>query len=341
MSSPGSCTSEDHAPSFTFGAYPTHQLLVAATTPDYDVERLLHDAEIGVGFYPGPQQLAEAEVYIPAFPGEVISNSVRVNPDEVDTPKSSLADPSPLANITTDTLAVPTETFRVETPSPTPMGRSSSSPEEKQGFYPVRNAAVRVTSLVPDSLQLPPGPRKRIVISSASSVTSSCDGDESEVASDDSVDGVVPRGRVLPHYATIPRKTRWTGSYEHLATGGRREEIPRAQSVSPTPLGGSSVDSYSEDDTVLVTRRRVDTHRNGQHQGSFFNLSTTPAMEVVEFSTPRSIRGPSNSSLGRSSSLRLPRERHTSPYPSFTNSSQAPMTTISRTVPLSAITHTQ
>ena len=342
MSSPSSYTSEEHAPSFTLGVYPTHQLLVTATTPDYEPERLLHDdPDIGgVGYYPtAPQQLAEAEVHIPgpASTGEVISNSVRVHPDE-DTPKSSIVDPSPL--VATDTLAVP-----VEVPSPVPMRRRAFSLEEKRRvFYPMRNAAVRVTSFVPDSLQLPPGPRRRIVISSASSLTSSCDGDESEVTSDDSIDGVIPRGtRVLPHStATGLGKKRWTGSYEYLAPGGQREVVPRAQSVSPTPLSGSSVESYSEDDTVLVTRRRVDTHRNTQTRGSFFNLSPAPSMEVVEFSTPYRGPGPSNSSLSRSSSLRLPRERHTSPYPStLKNSSGAPMTTMSRTVPLSAITHTQ
>jgi hypothetical protein len=348
MSSPSSYTSEEHAPSFNLGAYPTHQLLVTATTPDYDAERLLRDPDVGVGFYPAalPQQLTEAEVHIPhpTFTGEVISNSVRVHPDEVDTPKSSVADPSPLTTVAIDTPPVATDTLSVpvETPSPIPMRRPGLSPDEKRVFYPVRNAAVRVTSFVPDSLQLPPGPRKRIVISSSSSLTSSCDGDESEVASDDSVDGVIPRSRALPHSATGPRKTRWTGSYEYLAPGGHREGVSRAHSVSPTPFSCSSVDSYSEDDTVLVTRRRVDTYRNAQTHGSLFNLSPAPSMEVVEFSTPYRVPSPSNSSLGRSSSLRLPRERHTSPYPpSFTNSSQAPMATMSRTVPLSAITHTK
>ena len=350
MSSPSSYTSEEHAPSFSLGAYPTHQLLVTTTTPDYDAERLLRDTDVGVGFYPAalPQQLTEAEVHIP-HPGEVISNSIRVHPDEVDTPKSSVSDPSPLTTVAVDTPPVAADTLPVpvETPSPIPMRRPGLSPDENRVFYPVRNTAVRVTSLVPDSLQLPPGPRRRIVISSASSLTSSCDGDESdgdesEVASDDSVDGVIPRSRALSHSATGPRKKRWTGSYEYLAPGGHMEGVPRAHSVSPTPFSCSSVDSYSEDDTVLVTRRRVDTYRNTQTHGSLFNLSPAPSMEVVEFSTPYGGPSPSSSSLGRSSSLRLPRERHTSPYPpSFTNSSQAPMATMSRTVPLSAITHTK
>ena len=174
MSSP-SYTSEDHAPSFNLGStYPTHQLLVTtATTPDYNSERFLGDQDIGVGFYPSStHQVAEAEVHIPssASPEEVVSTSIRVHPDDVDTPKSSVVDPSPLATVATDTLGVP-----VETPSPIQAGRVDSPEEDKRVFYPTRNSAVRVTSLLRDSLQLPPGPRKRIVISSASSATSSCD----------------------------------------------------------------------------------------------------------------------------------------------------------------------
>ena len=343
MSSP-SCASEDHAPSFSFGGtYPTHQLLVTATTPDYDAERFLRDSDVGVEFLPVPQQLTEAEVHIPhsGTPGEVVSTSVRAHPDEVGTPKSSLApDPSPLAVIATDILAVP-----VETPSPVPTGRPGYPPQEEKGVvttYPTRSTAVRVTSLLPESLQLPLGPRKRIVISSASSATSSCDGDVSEeVASDDSTDGVIPRMRLLPHSAISPRRKRWTGSHEYLVPTATDVVGVRSHSVSPTPRG-SPAESYSEDDTVLVTRRRVDTHRHAQLRGSFFNLSPAPSMEVIEFSTPRGGCPSTSSSLTRSSSLRLPRERHTSPYPSpAANSSQAPMATMSRTVPLSAITHTQ
>ena len=149
----------------------------------------------------------------------------------------------------------------------------------------------------------------------------------------------------MPLPLSAARK-RLTGSYEYLAPSnlppvGAGTVPPRSLSVSPTPRISPS-GSYSEDDTVLVTRRRVDTHGHTQQQRSFFNLSPVPSMDIVEFTTPHLTGGTPNSSLTRSSSLRLPRERHISPYPSpATNSPRAAMATMSRTVPLSAIVHTQ
>lgn len=358
MSSPSSA-SDDHAPSFSMGgAYPMHQLLVTATTPDYEAERYLRDVGMTVGFL--PHQVAEAEVHIPHLPpsnNEVVSTSVRVggNPDDFDTPISSLVDPSPLANVAMDNLAVPVETASpVLTPgvseTPPPPHEKSEEEEEEEIITHTqhrsqRDPAVRVTSLVTDSLKLPPGPRRRIVISSASSsVTSSCEGDESGGVSDDSTDGLTLPWTNLHLLSSPLMRKRYAGSYEHLSTeapppnGG----TTRAQSVSPTPLRGHPV--YSEDDTVLVTLRKVDTQRNSQSRGSFFNLSPAPSMDVVEFTTP--LLGPVSqpiSNLSRSSSLRLPREhRHTSPYPlPASNNLHVPVATMSRTVPLSAITHTQ
>ena len=325
MSSP-SYASEDHAPSFSLGGtYPTHRLLVTSDTPDYPLGHFFHDADIGgVGFYPTPQLMTEAEVHIPSSPVEVVSQSIRINSDELPTPKSSLVDPSPIT-VATDTLRVPDD-------NPSPILSALPTPSDSRSFYPTRNSSVRVTSLLPpESLRLPPDPRRRIIVSSeASSNASSCDGDESEVTSEDSED--FPWKRYLvPNpisMATVNHRRKLTGSCEHLSSAAPRGSS-RPHSVSPTSRG-SPVDSYSEDDTVLVTRRRVNRHQ----QRSFFNLSPSTSMELVEFSSP------SPSALGRSSSLRLPRERHPSPSPSMTLS-HLPMATMSRTVPLSAITHTQ
>lgn len=255
------------------------------------------------------QHLASAEVHVPppSSPLEVVSTSVRLSGDNFPTPKSSLVDPSPLA-------------FAKETSSHTlPNSNNVSS------FYPTHNSGVRVTKSLPRSLQLPSDPKNVIVVSSeGSSVASSCDGDESELNSEDS--------DIPPMKYLAPNGPHWRGSAEYLARGARF--ISRSQNASPTPQE-SPVESYSEDDTVLVTRRRVEN----QHHRSFFNLSPSPSMEVIEFSTP--LTGPS---IGRSASMRLSRERHPSPSPLVANSShgaQLPIATVSRTVPLSAITHTQ
>ena len=331
MSSP-SYTSEDRTPSYTLGGtYPTHRLLIMARTPEYPTQRLLNDSDVGVGFFPSPQQLAEAEVHIPSSPEEIISTSVRVGGDEQATPKSSVVDPSPIA-VATDTLTVP-----METPS-SQIAMALQNASNGHSFYPTHSSSVRVTSSLPhpQSLQPPAGLRRRVILSSD---TSSCDGDESEVTSDGSED-IVQRSKFLTPN-TVPSangRKKLSGSYEYLArSGSPRSGSPqgvvhiRSYSVSPTPRG-SPVESYSEDDTVLVTRRRVDTHHSHNQQRSFFNLSPTPSREFVEFSTPL---GPSPSGLGRSHSMRLSRERNPSPH------TQLPIATMSRTVPLSAITHTQ
>lgn len=301
MSSP-SMTSEDW---FTPCTYPTHRLLVTGTA-DVDTDRYLDSiagGEIGIDFHPLPRQLVSAEVHIPgpSSPLEVVSTSVRVSGDNFPTPKSSLVDPSP--------LAVATDTSSHTLPNPS--------------FCPTHNSAVRVTKSLPRSLQLPLGPKNVIVLSSdMSSSASSCDGDESELTSDDS--------EMPPMKYLAPVRPQWRGSAEYLAPGTRY--VSRSQSASPTPRE-SPADYYSEDDTVLVTRRRVEK----QQQRSFFNLSPSPSMEVIEFSTPLT----TGSSLGRSASMRLSRERNP---PLITNSSHnTPLSiaTVSRTVPLSAITHTQ
>ena len=329
ISSP-SYTSEDHT-SFSIGdstSYPTHRLLVTSNTPDDIAERFLQDTDIGgVSFYPASspsQQLTEAEVHIPrqSPPAEVMSTSVRVPSDEFATPKSSLQDPSPLS------VAMDMHTINTDNSSLVPSPKDTSL----SAFYPTRNLGVRVTSLKSQSLQLPPGPRKRIVISpGASSNTSSCDGDDSEVTSEDS-EFMASQTHFLPSSEVVGRrKKKWGGSQEYLTPRPHQGFAPRSLSVSPIPRG-SPGESYSEDDTVLVTRRRVNIQHHQNQNRSFFNLSPTPSMEVVEFSTPI------GSGLGRSASMRLSRERTTSPYPTMNTS---PMATMSRTVPLSAITHTQ
>ena len=265
-----------------------------------------------------PRHFASAEVHIPqpSSPLEVVSTSVRVRGDDFATPRASLVDQSPLT-IATDTLAVP-----MDTPSPT-----SSFLPSSHHFCPLPHSAVRGSDSLRRSLKLPHNHRNRIILSSeASSIASSCDGDESEITSEDS--GDFPRNRYLTPNVGASEK-RFGRSCENLATDSPRGVVPRSQSASPIHRFPSQ-ELYSEDDTVLVTRRRVEsqTHR------SFFNLSPSPSMEVVEFSTPLS----GTSSLGRSASMRLSRERNPSP---FSLGSQLPLTTISRTVPLSAITHTQ
>lgn len=262
-------------------------------------------------FHPLPRHLASAEVHIPQPSSllEVVSTSVRVSGDDFETPKSSLVDPSPLAVAT-------------DTPSPASPAHPSS---DVRSSYPAHNSAIHVSSLLPHSLQLPQGPRRYIVLSSgASSEASSCDGNESELTSEDSD---IPRPRFLA--PSMARKQRRSGSCEFL--GPTPQGMSRSRSVSPV---GSPIDSYSEDDTVLVTRRRVEVE--SQQHRSFFTPS--PTMEIVEFATPLSAP-PSN--LGQSASLKFSRERIPSPYPMVTNTSQLPLAMISRTVPLSAITHTQ
>ena len=312
--------------SFALTTYPAHRLLITSRTPDSESEKILHEAaafeesEFGVDFHPLPRQFASAEVHIPqpGSPLEVVSTSVRVSGDDFATPKSSLVDQSPLT--ITDTLTVP-----LDTPSSTSSYLPSS--HHFQSFCPFPHSAVRGSNSLRRSLKLPFGQRQRILFSSeVSSNASSCDGDESELTSEDSED--IPRSRHLaPNIGSF--KKRFGRSYENLATDGPQGFVPRSLSVSPTHRL-SSQELYSEDDTVLVTRRRVES----QAQRSFFNLSPSPSMEVVEFSTPLS----GTSSLGRSASMRLSRERNPSPFPL---ASQLPLATISRTVPLSAITHTQ
>ena len=311
-------------PSFTLSTYPAHRLLITSRTPDSESDKLLHEAavfdesEFGVDFHPLPRQYASAEVHIPSpsYPQEVVSTSVRVSGDEFATPRSSLVNQSPLA-VVTDTLTVP-----MDTPSPTSNFLPSS--HDMRSFGPAHRHAVRGSDSLKRSLKLPINHRNRIILSSeASSNASSCDGDESELTSEDSED--VPQTRYLAPNVAAHNK-RFGGSCENLASGGPLGGYLRSQSVSPTQRP-SSQELYSEDDTVLVTRRRVES----QTRRSFFNLSPSPSMEVVEFSTPLS----GSSSLGRSASMRLSRERNPSPFP------QLPLATISRTVPLSAITHTQ
>ena len=95
---------------------------------------------------------------------------------------------------------------------------------------------------------------------------------------------------------------------------------PTPPIVSPM----SPTERYYQEDTVLVTRRTISG--NQEIRRSWLNLTAitaaTPSTEVVEFSTP-----PSN--LQRSNSVRVKGERgKTTP-------------SVSRTVPLTAVTHSQ
>ena len=330
-------------------------------------------------------QVAEAEVHVsrasPPLPpsaeekkereekeGEVVSTSIRVrsssdrtDDDEFSTPRASLNnDPSPLSavvNTATPAMRGVLSGTTLSLPVPSSSSLSSLSLERKSAFHPTTGKSAvggsqGLQSL--QSLQLPPGPRKRIVISpgaSSSSCDVSCDGDDSEITSEDSeFDGPRTNFRPSSHGAAAvpPRlKNKWGGSQEFFTPGGggppRLGGTPRrSHSVSPTP-----VESYSEDDTVLVTRRRVNAtpHHHNQHR-SFFNLSPAPSsMEVVEFSTPMGGATPASSSsggLGRSASMRLSRERTPSPaYSAIHRAHPSPVATMSRTIPLSAITQTQ
>ena len=98
----------------------------------------------------------------------------------------------------------------------------------------------------------------------------------------------------------------------------KRFSFPRTRRYSPSHLTLFPNERYYDDDAIIVRRRKVSG--NPEARRSWLNLTTlSTSTEVVEFSTPPS-------TLQRSNSLRLKGVRDS---------------TLARTLPLSAVTHSQ
>ena len=102
-------------------------------------------------------------------------------------------------------------------------------------------------------------------------------------------------------------------------TTPKRFSFPRPRSSTPPSPLQSPTEKYLSNDTIIITRRRT---AGSQELRQPF-ASPVPTAEVVEFTTPLS-------SLRRTSSLRVRGEMVGSATPP-----------VSRTVPLSAVTHSQ